>query len=190
MTGTNPLHKMRAIKQSVGSDRVYIALGSIGRFRKYGEVYEENLEPTSSHTLCSVQEGKGWGAGCGYFCYGLTSLMRVESWDSNIIYLGLIIYRRVSTASGKKPSSKGGFLFSFLKIPSSTSLICLPLNHFLMKKCELNQGSHEEKNISSLFIYSYSKRILPNSMKVYSFQIEQLLKHETHILAENINGGI
>lgn len=46
MTGTNPLCKMRAIKLSVGSDRVYIGLGSIGRFRKYGEVYEENLEST------------------------------------------------------------------------------------------------------------------------------------------------
>lgn len=124
------------------------------------------------------------------FSYGLTSLMTVESWNSNVLHLGLIIYCRVSAASGKKPCSKGGFLFFFLKIPSSSSLICLPLNHFLIIKCEFNQGSHEEKNTSPLFVYSYSKRILPNSMEVYSLQIEQLLKNEIHIIAENINGDI
>lgn len=67
MTGTNPLCKMRTIILSVGSDSVYIGSGSISRVRKYGEAFEENLEPTSGHTLCSVQEGKGWGAGCDFF---------------------------------------------------------------------------------------------------------------------------
>lgn len=54
-------------KTVLGSERVYIGLDSFGRVGKYGEIYEKNLEPRSSHTLCSVQEGRGWGAGCDYF---------------------------------------------------------------------------------------------------------------------------